>query len=310
MSVMLLFIFSFNSMAFSKNIISIPSINFFRTSRIEPVPVPTPPPTEKHTEILRVTQALSDSLNAEIKIKTLKEWKHYQVMDDCYKYLHGGNYILRAVTKSPCIYFYDYFAENVYQEIMYSYKRCVEYIRELQTINILYNGFCVTAHNSIIFSQPVSENMEATSFPLLCDFSNSVDLSLSPYPKIPKKISWLYSSIAMKILYIFDASGWKVDESVMTSDDWKSINKKISNYYEIISKDEYNGLSRKECYYKLWNSSWNKMDVYGLTQIYLRLLSCVKYENKHHTKFVGILNAVISADGCIPDSLLQMLDYY
>jgi len=260
--------------------------------------------------LLCATDNVTDSLNAEIKIKSLSTYSQYLVMSD-YNYVRNGEHVLikrESILPDKYIFFYDIFESRPYYfEIMYSYKKCVEYIKELQSINVLYNGFSTLKDNTILFLNNINEPL---LFPLLYRFDYSVDLDLTPYPNIPKPIDMSYFSPYMKVLYIFEEKMWKNKNEVMSNDSWIYVMTIVSDMEKYIIPSDYCGMTYKDIYCHIVDTTRDSWDIYGLTCLYKSVLDCIIYDNKLHTKFTGILNEIILCGGKSAEEVLSLLDYY
>lgn len=276
----------------------------------------SPPSTRKKCQkkivsmLLCASDKVTDSLNAEIKIKSLSNYSQYLVMND-YKYVHDGDHLLikrESILPDKYIFFYDMFESRPYYfEIMYSYKKCVEYIKELQSINVLYNGFSTLKSHTILFQNNINEPL---LFPLLYSFDYSVDLDLTPYPNIPKSIEMSYSSPYMKVLYIFEEKKWKNKNEVMTNDSWIYVMTIVTDMKKYIVPSDYCGMTYQDIYCHIVDTTRNLWDIYGLTCLYKSVLDCIVYDNKIHTKFIGIMNEILLCGGKSAEEVLSLLDYY
>lgn len=260
--------------------------------------------------LLCATDPVTDSLNAEIKIKSLSTYSQYLVMND-YKYVRNGDYLLikrESILPDKYIFFYDMFESRPYYfEIMYSYKKCVEYIKELQSINVLYNGFSTLKSHTILF---LNDTNEPLLFPLLYSFDYSVDLDLTPYPNIPKSIEMSYSSPYMKVLYVFEEKKWKNKNEVMTNDSWIYVMTIVTDMKNYIVPSDYCGMTYQDIYCHIVDTTRNSWDIYGLTCLYKSVLDCIVYDNKIHEKFIAIMNDIILCGGKSAEEVLSLLDYY
>lgn len=268
-----------------------------------------------YTSLHRTSNIITNSINAQLKIKSLDEWKHYLVMID-YKIVKDGERVLltqQKIEQETYLFFYDYFSLHpYYQEIMFSYKTCIEYIKQLQTIDVLYNAFSIIKHNAIIFQKPNQVEILTNQTPRLifCDFTNSVDMLLDPYPNIPVNIDPDFSSPFMNVLRLFEKNKWKYNKDKIYSCDLKYITQNIIGLSELMNVSEYKNSTYHDIYCRIKDNTYKTWDVYGVTKVWLSFLSTICYCNKHHTKFVGILNEIISAGGKSPDEVLLLLDYY
>lgn len=260
--------------------------------------------------LLCASDKVTDSLNAEIKIKSLSTYSQYLVMND-YKYVRDGEHIFiqrESILPDKYIFFYDIF-EGIpyYFEIMYSYKKCVEYIKELQSINVLYNGFSTLKDHSILFLKKINDPL---LFPLLYSFDFSVDLDLTPYPNIPKPIDLSYSSPYMKVLYIFEEKKWKNKNEVMLNDSWIYVMNIVTDMEKYIDPSDYSDMTYHDIYCHIVDTTRQTWDIYGLTCLYKSVLDCIVYDNKIHKKFIGIMNEIILCGGKSAEEVLSLLDYY
>jgi hypothetical protein len=288
-------------------LLSIPRTSSLTTS----TPISTTLSTQHiSTQLLIANEQVSDSLNAELKIKSLPQYLQYMVMID-YKYIKNGEQLLikrETITPDKYIFFYDMFERHPYYfDIMYSYKKCVEYLKELQSINVLYNGFSILKDNGIIFSSMCNNSL---CFPLFCSFEYSVDLDLNPYPNIFNDIDMFYSSPYMNILYIFEKNKWKHNNNIMLPESWMVIKSTFPDMDKYIDINDYFGMSYSDIYIHIADTTRNVWDIYSLTIIYQSVLKCITYDNKQHIKFVGIINDIISSGGKSPEEVLSLLDYY